>query len=298
MAAQLIGLGLATLDHLMVVEDFAAPAGRMRVKRFEAQGGGMTASALVTASRLGLKTELWSCIGSGRLADWIVAGLEEEGVDLSRLRRTNEGDGPLILVFVDEKTGERRFQGGVGVKTDGPYPLDLKRLEGASCLLVDGMWPKAASEAARHARSLGVPVVADLGGVGERNRGLVEQVNYLVVDENCAKSLADEDVEKACRMMLEMGPKAAVVTLGPKGCVFADASGVRPRPAFEIEAVDTTGAGDCFHGAFCVGVVKGWDLDRIVEFASAAAAINCMTLGGRAGSPTMKEVEAFLKERK
>ena len=96
---------------------------------------------------------------------------------------------------------------------------------------------------------------------------------------------------------MDMGPKAVVVTLGGEGCVFADEHGTGRLEAFEVEVVDTTGAGDCFHGAFCAGLVQGRPFERNVEFAAAAAAINCRSLGGRAGLPGRETVEGFLKER-
>ena len=144
MAAELVGLGFATLDHLMLVDSFEQSVAQMKLKAFDVQGGGMTATALVTASRLGVTTDLWSTVGAGRIGDWIAAGLEEEGVGLECLHRREGVDGPLILVYVDERTGDRRFQMGCLPRSEGPYPLELDRLDDAKCLLIDGMWPKAA----------------------------------------------------------------------------------------------------------------------------------------------------------
>ena len=145
-------------------------------------------------------------------------------------------------------------------------------------------------------------MVADLGGVEGRQRELVSLVDYLVTNEDCARRVAGgpagpDDPERACQLMLAMGPRAVVVTLGERGSVYSEGGQVRRQPAFPVSVVDTTGAGDCFHGAFCVGVVRGWALAETVRFASAAAAIKCQRLGGRAGLPRMTEVEAFLKER-
>jgi sugar/nucleoside kinase (ribokinase family) len=296
--AELIGLGLATLDHLMQVESFAQPVGLAKVKAFDIQGGGLTATALVAAARLGLSVELWGLAGTDRLGDWIVAGLEAEGVGLQCFRRREGMEGPLVLVFVDGETGERRFQLARWLRDADPYPLELGRLDGAKCLLVDGMFPRAAVEAARYARSRGIPVVADLGGVEGKQRELVSLVDYLVTNEDCARRVAGgDDPERACRMMLAMGPRAVVVTLGGRGSVYGESERVSRQPAFPVSVVDTTGAGDCFHGAFSVGVVRGWALAETVRFASAAAALKCQRLGGRAGLPRMTEVEAFLRER-
>jgi sugar/nucleoside kinase (ribokinase family) len=203
-----------------------------------------------------------------------------------------------VLVFVDGETGERRFQLARWLQDADPYPLELERLDSAKCLLVDGMFLRAAVEAAQHARKRGIPVVADLGGVEGRQRELVSLVDYLVTNEDCARRVAGgDDPERACGLMLEMGPRAVVVTLGERGSVYSDGRQARRQPAFPVSVVDTTGAGDCFHGAFSVGVVRGWALAETVRFASAAAAIKCQQLGGRAGLPRMTEVEAFLKER-
>jgi sugar/nucleoside kinase (ribokinase family) len=300
--AELIGLGLATLDHLMQVESFAQPVGQAKVKAFDIQGGGLTGTALVAAARLGLSVELWGVAGTDRLGDWIVAGLEAEGVGLQGFRRRDGMEGPLVLVFVDGETGERRFQLARWLRDADPYPLDLERLDGAKCLLVDGMFPRAAVEAARYARSRGIPVVADLGGVEGSQRELVSLVDYLVTNEDCARRVAGgsagpDDPERACKLMSAMGPRVVVATLGGRGSVYGEGENISRQPAFPVSVVDTTGAGDCFHGAFCVGVVRGWGLGETVRFASAAAAIKCQRLGGRAGLPRMTEVEAFLRER-
>jgi len=299
MGAQLIGLGLATLDHLMLLDSFSRPAGKMRVESFDIQGGGLIGSALVAASRLGVETEVWATIGTGPIGDRIVAGLSQEGVCTDRLRRVDEGDGPLILVFVDGETGERRFHSGGWPRPAEPYPLDAAALDGARCLLVDGSCPVEAPEAARLARERGVPVVADLSSVDGPARAIAEAVDYLVVDENCARRVAEDgDPQKVCRRLLDLGPGVVVLTLGAKGCCYASDSSMTHVSAYEVDVVDTTGAGDCFHGAFCVGVIRGWELPRIVEFASAAASINCRTLGGRSGLPSAEQVEKFIEERR
>lgn len=298
MAVDLIGLGLATLDHLCLVESFADPVGQLRLKAFDIEGGGPAASALAAAARLGLRCELWAQVGTGPLADQIIAGLRRAGVDTGAVRQWPDSDGPLVLVLVDGRTAERRFQVARGWPRRELEGLPLNHLAGARCLLVDGAYPAAACEAARRARELGVPVVADLGNVEGPYRELVALVDHLIVDEACGARLGHSaDPERACLSLLELGPRVAAITLGARGCVCADAGGVRRRRAFPVEAVDTTGAGDTFHGAYCVGVVEGWDLDRTIAFASAVAALCCTRLGGRAGVPDRAGVERFLAER-
>lgn len=300
MAPELVGIGLATLDHLILVDGFDRTVGSLKVKAFDIQGGGMTATALVAASRLGVRAELWGVVGSGRVGDWILAGLREESVGVERVQRQKGVDGPLVLVFVDERTGERRFQAGMWFEREDPFSMDLKHLEGAKCLLVDGMWPLSAAAAAAWARQHGTKVVADLSGVEGRAAAIVSHTDFLIVDETCATRIAPGDPISACRKLVDVdiGPEVAVATLGARGCVWASKDGsTGSMPAYRVDVVDTTGAGDCFHGAFCVGVVREWPLQRILRFASAAAALKCRKLGGRAGLPRLAEVEAFLEER-
>ena len=99
-----------------------------------------------------------------------------------------------------------------------------------------------------------------------------------------------------CRKLISLGPEVAGVTVGEEGSVFVGRGEVVVRKAFRIQAVDTTGAGDVFHGAFSFAIVQGWDLAKAVEFSSAVAALKCRKLGGRSGIPTLPEVEAFLTE--
>ena len=106
-----------------------------------------------------------------------------------------------------------------------------------------------------------------------------------------------DDYRAACQAVRAMGPQHVVVTLGERGLVYLDDEDLAEMPAFEVEVVDTTGAGDVFHGAFCYGLVQGFPLVRNLQFASAVAAIKCGQLGGRAGIPGRDEAIRFLIER-
>jgi len=152
--------------------------------------------------------------------------------------------------------------------------------------------------AARQAQRLGVPVVADLGGIGENTPALLAHVEYAIISERCAQRVAGgDDYRAACQAMRSMGPEHVVVTLGEKGLVYLDGERLAEMPAFPVEVVDTTGAGDTFHGAFCYGLVQGFPFLKNLQFASAAAAMKCRQMGGRAGIPGRDEVVGFLIER-
>ncbi|MDP3024352.1 MAG: PfkB family carbohydrate kinase, partial [candidate division Zixibacteria bacterium] len=102
---------------------------------------------------------------------------------------------------------------------------------------------------------------------------------------------------QACLELKKIGFKCVVITLSEKGCLWTDSRRVNYLPGFEIEVVDTTGAGDVFHGAFILGLLKKWKMEKIIELASACAALKCRKLGGREGIPSLKEIQDFLKKR-
>lgn len=293
-----IGVGLACLDQLLLWEDMGAPVRDGRIVGRQTQGGGMAATAMVAVSRLGGRAELWTAVGDDWVGDLIVRELGEEGVDTGQIQRLEGGDSLLVTVSVDRPTGERHFMYSSG-RAHPPGPVgDLERLAGAGCLLVDHCLPASEVGAARRARELGVPVVSDTESLGERHRDVFAHVDYAILSQECARSLgAGDDWREAGRRVQEMGPRCAIVTLGDQGLACLDGDDFERVPAFAVDVVDTTGAGDVFHGAFCYGLVRGHRRRDNLVFASAVSALKCQRLGGRSGIPRLEEVFAFLGER-
>ncbi|MCZ6679310.1 MAG: PfkB family carbohydrate kinase [Candidatus Poribacteria bacterium] len=106
--------------------------------------------------------------------------------------------------------------------------------------------------------------------------------------------MPDTPVEAVLQRLCEFGAKIAVVTLGERGCVAKWEKGIFAFPAFPVNVIDTTGAGDAFHGGFIYGLLQDWPVEQTIRFASAVAALNCCNLGGRSGLPTVEEVDRFL----
>jgi len=119
-----------------------------------------------------------------------------------------------------------------------------------------------------------------------------------LVNSSFAQNFTKEkDYFKAAKKLFSQGPEIVVITLGEKGCLYKSCKETFTKPAFKVKVVDTTGAGDVFHGAFIYGLLKGWKLEKIAEFSNAVSAIKCTKLGGRAGIPTLKEVNELLAHR-
>lgn len=298
MGSELISIGLSVADYLFLCDGL----GRGRfggASDHLMQGGGLAATAAVAMARLGARVEMWSRVGDDPQGRFILEQFRAEGVDTSQVRVCPGGRSPACAVTVDRRDGERYFTYFPGRDLDpSAEGLDLARVERAKGVLVDCTWPEAQLAAARRARECGVPVCADVGGVGERIRELLRLVDYPVYSQECARRYGGTaSVGRALRKLAELGGRVPMVTLGAKGCAWLEEGVVRRLPAFKVPVVDTTGCGDVFHGAFTFGLARGWDVARTARFASAVAALKCRALGGRTGIPTLAETVAFLEER-
>lgn len=295
-AKRVIGVGLACLDQLLIWQDIAIPVEDNRIVATDMQGGGMASTAMVAVTRLGGLAELWTAIGDDWVSDQIVQKLEMEGVNTEEVLRQFGERSLFVVVCIDEKTGERHF------KTTGPWakpsqPIgDIKRIAGAGCLLIDHALPESELRAAKEARRLGIPVVSDTERINDWHSQIFPFVDYAIVSERTARSLND-DLELACQSIQSLGAKHVVVTMGDQGLVYLSDTVYDHLPAFKVKVVDTTGAGDVFHGAFCYGLVQGFSLEHNLRFSSATSAIKCQHLGGRAGIPTRSQVDEFLLEK-
>jgi len=178
----------------------------------------------------------------------------------------------------------------------GARDLDSGLVLSAKCLLIDDLEVEAQEAAAKLAADAGIPVVLDAGTFREGVEKLVPLATHLVASERFPRAFTGiEDPRLAAEKLLGMGPDVVAVTLGAAGCFAIDKDGGKfEQPGFEVKAVDTTGAGDVFHGAYIRGLIESWDLHRVIEFACAVAAIKCTKPGGREGIPSMAEAMAFL----
>ena len=293
---KVVGVGLACLDQLILWRDMRAPLVGNKILNFQVQGGGMVGTAMVAVARLGGQAELWGAVGDDWMARMILQGLRCESVDTRHVTVVPGGRGPMVVVCVDHPTGQRHFLYWTGF----PEPKDPigspESLKTAGCLLVDGTHHQSTLRAARQAQRLGVPVVADLGGIGENTPALLAHVEYAIISERCAQRVAGgDDYRAACQAMRSMGPEHVVVTLGEKGLVYLDGERLAEMPAFPVDVVDTTGAGDVFHGAFAAGLYLELGFEGALALAARAAARNCTALGGAGRLTTRAELPRSLR---
>jgi sugar/nucleoside kinase (ribokinase family) len=292
---KILGVGDCVLDYLFRCSQ-PPKGGSVRVPEYKVEGGGLTATAVVTCARLGAKGELISRLGDDDTAQEIIKELEQEGVETSRMIRIPGMRSNVSFIHVDIETGERTifYYRDPNIDPLNGVP-DSFLLDDTSALLVDDTWMPAAVKASQVAKENGIPIIADLKPC-DHNLELVELVDILIAPFHFARSHMNGDIPKALSTILAMGTKLAIITAGKDGCWYSDGQNTGHVKAFDIEVVDTTGAGDVFHGAFAVAMGLGLDIESRLEFASAASALKCRKLGGRSGIPTLHETLKFLSE--
>jgi len=292
---RIAGAGICCLDHILTAPQVPW-GGSAWVNDYRDQGGGLVATALVACARLGADCELLSLLGNDRVGDEILAGLREENVGADGVVRIEGAESPFSFVHVDERSGERTIFHRRASLENGDWP-DLARIAQCDALLIDDYYPQLALAAAKAARANGAPVVADVT-LSPQTAEALRYVDVLIAPREFAAKLAPGgDLHPALDEMHRLGPTTAVVTLGAKGWVCSSPEGVFAGSAFKVDVVDTTGAGDAFHGAFAYALARGWETARCAEFASAVAAIKCTQAGGRTGLPSLARAVEFLKER-
>ncbi|MEP6663008.1 MAG: PfkB family carbohydrate kinase [Verrucomicrobiota bacterium] len=298
----ILGLGAVAVDDLIYVTGYPPADTKTHVLRTERQCGGLTAIALIAATRLGSKCAYAGVLGEDEFSQFAIAQMQNEGVDLKHLQRRQDARPVHSFIVVDSQTGTRNIfcdlSGVVGAGKDWPKESVIRA---ARVLFVDHIGLAGMIRAAKIARQSGIPVVADL----ERESGptfptLLGLVDHLIVSQGFAKKLTRQgNPARAAKALWTEQRKVVVVTCGEKGCWYLHDNETKAKhlPAFKVSAVDTTGCGDVFHGAYAAGLAEKKTVEECVRFASAAAALKATNSGAQNGIPTRGLVEKFLADR-
>lgn len=294
----ILGIGTAAVDDLLYVEQFPVPDSKITIKDSMRQGGGQTATALTAAARHGARTAFCCRLGQDDLSDYTIRELEKEGVNCSFCIRDTEGSPYHSIIIVDLSTTTRTILhsgGNVALPEDLITPDMIKR---ANILFLDDNSRRAGIKAAQIARSMGIPIVADVEvDPPPEAEELIPLVDHLIINSELGYILSGEN---QCGMMAAalsaQGRTCCVVTAGSLGCWFSQrGEPAQHVPAFQVNVVDTTGCGDVFHGAYAAALSRGNAIRQAVVVASASAALKAAKPGGRLGIPTLLEVEKFIQ---
>ncbi len=298
-AIDVLGLGAVAVDDLIYVESYPPADAKTAVLRTDRQCGGLSATALVAAARLGARAAYAGQLGSDELSRFVIDRMTAENVSLSQLRRV-DGARPLhSFIVVDSQRQTRNIfcdhNGALGAAEDWP---PNKIVQSARVLFVDHFGVPGMIRAARLARAAGRPVVGDLERESEpRFSELLELVDHLIVSEPFAKEFTGKESAAESVLALWNSDRALVaVTCGAEGCWFCSREAPQPihQPAFRVSVVDTTGCGDVFHGAYAAALAWGMEARARIRFATAAAGLKATQRGGQLGIPRKPDVEKFL----
>jgi len=298
----ILGLGCTAVDELIYVSAYPPADRKTRVLRRERQCGGLTATALVAAARLGAKCAYAGVLGNDEQSQFVLNYMRHAGVDVRHAVQRNGARPVQSVIVVDEKRKTRTiFFDTDGVVGADDKPPSKELICSAKVLLVDNFGIQGMIRAAKIARAAGIPIVADFeNGDVPRFAELLAWVDHLILSEvfACKFTSANHPATAASRLWNKRR-SVVIVTCGAKGCFYLDQDTRTPKQvsAFNVNARDTTGCGDVFHGAYAAMLAHGLELPERIRFASAAAAIKATRPGGQGGIPTFAVVEKFLKRQ-
>ncbi|WP_306537226.1 PfkB family carbohydrate kinase [Geobacter sp.] len=293
------GLGQCCWDTLAVVDAYPSPDSKAEAVAWEEQAGGPTATALVALARLGVACRFAGVVGDDDAGRRIRQALDSEGVDGAFLVARRGGESQRAFIMIERGSGRRT----IVWRRPAGEPLEPREvpdafLAGSSLLLLDGLMADASLHAARRARRSGIPVMVDAGRMRPGMLDIARQCDYVVAAEQFFLDLGWDRTSGHFRALSAgLGAPVVTVTLGAGGSLTWEGGEPFIVPAFGVEAVDTTGAGDVFHGGYGYGILQGWRVRETVIFASALAAMKCRQVGAQRGIPRFPEVAAFLARR-
>lgn len=291
----LVGVGLNATDTLIAVTDFPTCGSKVEYRDRSVMPGGQVASTCVACQTWGLRTRYVGKFGDDYAAEIHAQAFGKVGVETQIITVPHASS--LHNVILIDNCGDRTVlcQRNENLVLQ-PEELQREWIVNARVLHVDGRDTAAATQAARWAREAGVPVTADLDDPYPGVDDLLENIDYLLVNNDFSHRLMDEpDIERCLRRMQVLyGCRVTAATLGEHGVLAWDGRCMIHRPAYRVPVVDTTGAGDIFRAGFIYGLLQGWSLERQLDFSCAAAALNCMAAGARGGIKTTVAVEELM----
>ncbi|MHC4592885.1 MAG: carbohydrate kinase family protein [Planctomycetota bacterium] len=295
-----IGIGCCAFDMVVEVDHYPGSDEKLGGRPMRWQGGGLTATALVAVARLGGSCAYVGPLGDDYFSQFCVDDFRREGVDTSLISRVRGTSVAVAIVVACPEAGTRMIVAGArDVPAFAPADVPEDVVRRTRVLHVDNYHPAAAVRAAELARSCGVTVTMDLEYGSDDVDSFLGLGDYVIVPRGFTQQrYGVETAQEGARALFEetapQGSQAAVVTAGSRGSFAVWPGGALHQPAYRTNVVDTTGCGDVFHGAFALGLARGWAMEELLPFASAVAALKCRELGGRAGIPNEEEVREFL----
>jgi sulfofructose kinase len=293
----LLAVGQNALDRVVSVDAMPPPGGRVRVEPPRELPGGPAATAALCCARLGLNVAYAGAVGDDAAGRVVLEPLRREGIDLAGVATVPGAATQTAVILVERETGERTvfWHRDARLRPTLDAPL-ADAIAGARAVLVDDGDPELAAWVAGRARDADVPVLLDADGPPAGLEALLALVDFPIVSQAFADSFkGSQPLDAALAWLLSWGARLAIVTRGERGAVAQTPERRIESPAFVVDAVDTTGAGDVFRAGFVWGLLQGLDAEGVLRAANAAAALNCRALGAQGGLPDRVALEALLE---
>ncbi len=288
-------VGQASYDLVFSVKNHPGPDEKSIASRFTGCGGGPAANAAVTVARLGYRAAFGGYLGNDFYGQAHFEELARENVSTRYVYRGKAAT-PLSVILV-KPDGKRTVVNYRDPAIPPPADAELSVIDlRPGAILFDGHEPHLSQFFMDYARKAGIATILDAGSVHAGTCNLAGQVDYLVASQKFSKDFTGEiEIDRALQKLSRIAP-AVVVTLGEDGIAWQRSGDSGKLDAFAVKAVDTTGAGDAFHGAFAAGIAKRMDWPMLLRYASAVGALTCTGFGARPAIPDADTVERFLKQ--
>ena len=296
---EIVGIGANVFDTLYTLDKFPTEDTKMRANSVKSCGGGPCATGLVAAAKLGASCAFIGNIGGDSGAKFLKEDFERYGVDTEYIKIKPGFDSFCSVLWLSKENASRTcvfYRGNVP-----PTELDeeaKRAIADAKVMMVDGNDMDAAVEGAKLARANGTKVLYDAGGLYAGVERLLPYADILIPSEEFSLGHTGADsAEAAAKILFERySPEVVVITRGKKGGIIYDGKNLESYPAFSVDAVDSNGAGDVFHGAFAFAITKNMCYNKACVFSSAVSALKCTGVGARESVPTLEAVKKFMKE--
>lgn len=295
---RVICLGLTALDQIWRVDRFfTGQSEKIKSLDHATLGGGMAANAAVTVARLGAAAAFWGRAGNDAAGQEMRSAFVAEGIDVENFRLFPDGRSSVSGVIVD-RSGERQIVNFRGLYPEAADWLPLEAVAHASSVLTDPRWVEGAATLLGEARARGIPTVLD-GDVADAEvfERLLPLTDHAIFSEPALTSFAGSAKDESLAALAGFGCRVIAVTRGKGGVSWYQDGHLHRQAAFAVDVVDTTGAGDVFHGAYALAIGAGFDVHDAMAFSAAAAAMKCRHAGGRNGIPTINECLAFMRTK-
>jgi sulfofructose kinase len=293
--AKIVCAGMACLDYLFKVQRLPEGGGKFFATDYRATPGGPAAAAGIAVAALGHEPLFIGRLGDDQVGRDILRHLEDRGVDVTHVVLVADQTSQVSSVIIDH-TGERQIinYSSASLEPD-PTWINEQHLAGADFLLTDVRWPEGAERALRLAQKLGIPSLIDADIAPVDISSLIDLATYTIFSERGLEMVSGQkDHHAALARIADSSPTWPAVTSGEQGSYWLEEGILKRCPAEPIEAVDTCGAGDVFHGAFAVAMAEQKAIGEAMHFAGVVAALKCQTFGGSLGVPNRASVDGHL----